>query len=38
MDDGVQEEFGGCFYIALLIGIVGVVGFLVVAGGAIAGG
>lgn len=37
MDDS-QEGFGGCFYVALLMGIVGVVGFLVVAGGAMAGG
>lgn len=37
MDDG-QEGFGGSFYVALLMGIVGGVGFLVVAGGAMAGG
>lgn len=38
MGDEVQEGFGGCFYLALLMGIVGVVGFLFVAGGAMAGG
>lgn len=33
-----EEGYGGCFYVALILGIVGVLGFLMVAAGAGAAG
>lgn len=36
--DEEQGEFGGCFYVALLVGFVGLLGFFFVAGGAVLGG
>lgn len=38
MDEEVQEGFSGCFYVALLIGIVGLLGLMFTAGGAVLGG
>ena len=37
MDNDTEEGFSGVFYIMLLLGIVGVLGFLFVAAGASAG-